>query len=329
MSPVISRRTALGALAGSLALFRVGQARAAETLRVGKAVVENIGFLPVDIGNEFGLFQQQGLTVEVLDFAGGAKIAQAMAAGAVDISLSGGPDMAFAAKGAPQIAIASIAESSSFMALVTGPSSTARDIADLKGKKIGITSPGSLTDWLAEQLNRVGGWTSDADRVTKVAVGGSTPAVVAALKTGQVDASIGSLQLGYLLEEQREGRLLFECSRYVGAIELYTIFASTVLTQQKPDLVWRFLKGWIDAIAFMKSHKDETVRTAAKVMGNSPAVVSRTYDKLMAKFSADGRFSPQALATLATSFSDLKTLTGPVDMTKLYTEQFLPARSAA
>jgi len=329
MGIVVSRREALGVIAGSAAALGAPVLHAAEapaTLRVGKAVVENIGFIPLDVGMEFGIFAKNGIAIEELNFAGGAKIAQAMTAGALDISLSAGPDMAFIAKGAPEIAIASIAESPAFMAYVVGAQSTARGIDDLKGKKIGITSPGSLTDWLAEELNRVKGWTADGDRVTTVAIGGSTPATLAALKTGQVEASIVAHQLGFQMEERKEGRLLFDCSRYVGTIELYTIFANTAVTRQRPDLVRRFLKGWLAAIAFMKNHKAETVRVAAKVMGNSPEVASRTYDSLMPQFSTDGRFSPQAVNTLIESFKDMHKLSGPVDMTKLYTEQFLPRK---
>jgi NitT/TauT family transport system substrate-binding protein len=333
MGTVITRRTALGALAGSLVAVSSRRAwaednQAATTLRVGKAVVENIGFIPLDVGMDNGIFAKHGLAIEELNFAGGAKIAQAMAAGAVDISLSAGPDMAFVAKGAPEIAIASIAESPSFMAYVVGGDSKARTIDDLKGKKVGITSPGSLTDWLADDLSRAKGWTAD-NAVTKVAIGGSTPATIAGLKTGAVDASIVAHQLGFQLEEQQQGRLLFDCSAYVGTIELYTIFANTAVTQQNPDAVRRFLAAWLEAIAFMKSHKDETVRIASRVMGNPPSVAARTYDSLMGKFSTTGKFSPQAIATLGSSFADMKSVPGPIDMTKLYTESFLPNASGA
>lgn len=324
MALLISRRAALGTLAGSLAALHVPAAKADEKLRVGKAVVENIGFLPVDVGIEAGIFQRQGLEIEVLNFAGGAKIAQAMAAAAVDISLSAGPDMAFVAKGAPEIAIGAIAESPSFMVFCVGSQSTARGIDDLKGKKVGITSPGSLTDWLVDELNRVKGWTDERDRAIKVAIGGATPTAIAALKTGQVDATISARQVGYLFEDQKVGRLLFDCSEYVGSIELNTIFASTTLIQSHPDTVRRFLKGWYEAIDFMKSHKQETVQIGSKVMGDPPAVVDRAYDSLMAKFSIDGKFSRQALETLVASFIQLKSLSGPVDIAKLYTEEFLP-----
>lgn len=325
--PRVSRRFALSAIAGSLIGLRTPIAKAEAKLRVGKAVAVNIGYVPLDIGIEQGIFRRHGLDIEEMNFAGGAKIAQAMTAGAVDISLSAGPDMAFVAKGAPEIAIASIAESAAFMVYIVGKQSNARSMADLKGKKIGITTPGSLTDWLADRLNQVNGWTSEKDRVKKVTVGGSAQSTLAALKTGEVDASIGAPQLGYQLEEENEGRLLFDSSAYVGPIELYTIFASTALTQNNPDLVRRFLTGWLESIAFMKAHKDETVRIAAKIMATTPPIAARTYDGLISKFSTDGKFGEKALETLAQSFQDLKTLPGPVQMDTLYTERFLPTGS--
>jgi ABC-type nitrate/sulfonate/bicarbonate transport system substrate-binding protein len=324
MALPMSRRAALGAIAGAVASFRIPSARAEDKLRVGKAVVENIGFIPLDVGIESGIFARQGLAIEELNFAGGAKIAQAMTAGAVDISLSAGPDMQFVAKGVPEIAIGSIAESPSFMCYVVGADSQARSIDDLRGKKIGITSPGSLTDWLADELNRAKGWGGN-DRATKVAIGGSTPATVAALKTGQVDASISATQLGFQLEQQGSGKLLFQCSQYVGTIELYTIFAATAIAQQNPDAVRRFLKAWYETVAFMKSHKAETVQIASKVMGNTPEVAARTYDTLMTKFSSDGKFGRAAIDTLAASFVALKSVDGPIDMARLYTERFLPS----
>lgn len=321
----ITRRTAMTALAGSLAALRIPAARAAgEPLRVGKAVVENVGFVPLDVGMELGIFAKHGLAVEELNFAGGAKIAQAMTAGAIDISLSAGPDMQFVAKGAPEIAIGSIAEFPGFMAYVVAANSSVRSLDDLRGKNVGITSPGSLTDWLAEELNRVKGWKTEQDRLTKVAVGGSTPAVIAALKTGEVDASLTSTQLGLQFNENGEGRLLSDCSAYVGTIELYTMFASRDIIERNPDAVRRFLKGWYETVDFMKTHKAETVAISVKVMGHTPTVESQVYDRLVGKLSSDGKFAPKAIETLKASFIAMKSVDESVDMQKLYTEEFLP-----
>ena len=324
MASIITRRAALAGLAGSLAVLRAPVAKAADKLRVGKAVAENFGNVPLDVGMQFGIFEKQGLEIEELIFAGGAKLAQAVVADAVDIALSGGPDMVYVAKGAPEIAVGTIADTAAFMGINVGGQSTARGIDDLKGKNIGVTSAGSTTYWLVDQLNRAKGWTG-ADMAKPVVVGGSPTAGFAALKTGAVDAEVGGTSTGYQLEEQHEGRLLLDCSQYVSSIELFTVFASTALVQQNPNAVRRFLKGWYETIAFMKSHKAESVPLAAKVMNYTPGVAERMYDTLMAKFSTDGKFNPQALDTLRASFIDLKVLDdASIDMSKFYTTEFLP-----
>ncbi|HUB96346.1 MAG TPA: ABC transporter substrate-binding protein [Stellaceae bacterium] len=320
----ISRRIALGGLAGSFALA-AAPALAADKLRVGKSVAENFGNVPVDVGMEAGIFEKLGLAIEVLNFTGGSKVTQALTAGAVDIALSGGPEMAFIAKGAPEIAIGTISESPIFMGLVVGNPTTVRTVDDLKGKPVGIASPASVTNWAVDELSRQKGWTDAHDRAVPVVIGGSTAAVIAALKTGQVVASMSATQAGYLLEAQNEGRLLIDCSQYVGTFELFTIFASTAITKQNPDAVRRFLKGWYAAVDYMKSHKDETVRIASRVTNYPPDVMARSYDAFMPAFSTNGRWDPKALEALRTSFVQLKLLNEPIDMSKFYTEQFLPA----
>src|SRR5581483_7362487 len=137
-------RGALGVLAGAVAAAYVRPAKAAETVRVGKAVAENFGYTPLDIGMAKGIFQRHDIDIMLLNFTGGAKIAQAMAAGSVDISLSAGPDMQFVAKGAPEIAIASITESPVFMGLCISKESPVQSLDDLKGQQVGIASLGSL-----------------------------------------------------------------------------------------------------------------------------------------------------------------------------------------
>jgi NitT/TauT family transport system substrate-binding protein len=323
---LVSRRTALAGLGGALASLYIPEARAAGKLRVGKAVAENFAYVPLNVGIEHGFFDKEGLAIEEVGFTGGSRIAQAMTAGAVDISLSAGPDMQFIIKGAPEIAIASITDSPSFMGYCVGGESRARSLDDLSGKRIGITSAGSLTDWLVRELNHVKGW-NEEDRATTVVVGGSTAASLSAIKTGQVDASISASQTGFLLEARGEGRLLADCSHYVGSIELFTIFASTTIVQQDPDALRRFLRGWYGAVAFMKSHKDATVEIASNVTGYPPIVATRSYDTFIGKFSSDGIFEPKAIATLAASFKDLDILEGSVDLAKLYTDAFLPKAS--
>jgi ABC-type nitrate/sulfonate/bicarbonate transport system substrate-binding protein len=312
-------------LGGTLATLLVPAAAAAgtEKLRVGKAVAQVFGYIPLDIGMKNGIFAKHGLEIEETSFVSGSQLAQAITANAIDITLSGGPDMAFTAKGAPEIAVASIASSPVFMGIAVGVQSTAKTSNDLKGKKIAVTSQGSLTYWLVDELNRVKGW-SGADRVQPIAVGGAPPTMLAAIRTGQVDGAIGGLQVGFQLEEQKEGRLLVDLSDYVKEIELFVTFAHTNLVQQNPQALRRFLAAWYESVAFMKSHKAESVKLAAEVLNWSPDVAERVYSRTIAHFSTNGLFENPALDKLRASFVDLKIMDASADMSKLYTEEFLP-----
>jgi NitT/TauT family transport system substrate-binding protein len=307
MRNVLGRGAALVLVALSLAT----PALAADKLRAGKASPTSDVMLPVDIGVKTGIFAKHGLDVEVITFSGGAKLHQAMAADAVDIGV-----------GAPEIAIANVAGKVLFLGIGVGADSKARTVDDLKGAKIGVSSNGSLTYWLAQELARVKGWGPNG--VTPVTTGNDATAYVAALKTHAIDAFLSTTSLSFQLEEKNEGRLLLPVSTYTGNMAAGVIFATKGFAEKNPDAVKRFLAGWFDTIDFMRHNKAETIKMTAGLTGFSEAVQSKEYDLTMPMFSKDGKFDAESLATLQRNFADLKILETPPDMTTLYTEKFLP-----
>jgi ABC-type nitrate/sulfonate/bicarbonate transport system substrate-binding protein len=102
------------------------------------------------------------------------------------------------------------------------------------------------------------------------------------------------------------------------------IFATDKAIASKPEVLRNFLKGWFETIAFMRKNKAQTVKVAMQVMDKDEDISSRVYDELMPMFSDTGRFDPKALETLAKSYVELKLLPSEPDMSKLYTEAFLP-----
>lgn len=85
-----------------------------------------------------------------------------------------------------------------------------------------------------------------------------------------------------------------------------------------------FLKGWFQSVAWMRAHRDATLKIIVPITQVDAAAEGKEYDLVMPMFSADGKFDPKALDTLAQSFVDMKTLDTKPDMTKFYTEKFLP-----
>jgi NitT/TauT family transport system substrate-binding protein len=133
-------------------------ADAAEKLRVGKAVPEAFSFVPLDIGIRKGVFfAKNGLDIESVAFAGDARMQQAMASDSLDIALGSGPAMAFIVKGSPIKGVAAMAGPPLLLAIVVRPDGP-KTVADLKGKKISVSTAGSLTYWLVSETSRRQGW---------------------------------------------------------------------------------------------------------------------------------------------------------------------------
>ena len=297
-------------------------AHAAETLRVGKAVAEAFSFVPLDIGIRKGFFKQNGLDIQEISFAGDAKMQQAMASDSLDIALGSGPAMAFIAKGAPVKAVAAMAGPPLLLTLVVLPDGP-KTIADLKGKKVSVSTVGSLTYWLVSETSRQQGWGPSGIDIAPM---GATAPQIAALQRRDIDGMVTDISTALELEKTGKARILMRFGQIVKDFHIHVIFATNKLIASNPDAIRGFLKGWFQTIAFMRANKAETVDIAKEVMNKDADITTRTYDELMPMFSDDGRFNPKALDTLAQSYVELKVLPQAPDPKTLYTEAFLPAK---
>jgi ABC-type nitrate/sulfonate/bicarbonate transport system substrate-binding protein len=321
MSEGNSRR-AVAALALVLAIAVNVPARAEETLRVGKAQAQPFTFAPLDIGIEEGIFKKHNLVIEATAFPGSANLQRGIAADAIDIAVGSGPELAFIAKGNPELAVAAMANQPALLVLITQRDGPVKTIADLKDKLVSVSTVGSLTAWVVKELSRQQGWGPDGIKL--VELGADTPQV-AALRTNQTNGMVIDVATAYRLGEDGVARTVVHFGDIVKDFHIHVIYASEKIMAAHPDQVREFLAGWFDTIAFMQKNKPEAVRIGARVGNVSEEIESKVYDEIMPTFSTDGKFNPKALAVLARSFVELGTLPAEPDMSKLYTEQFLPS----
>src|SRR3984885_5993125 len=155
MTDVFSRRELL---AGSAALvLAAGSPALAQTkpdaLNVGKAVFSSFPFAALEVGMDAGIWKSLNLDVNSIAFKGDAQEQQGMPAGTIDVGLGSVPSMAYRSKGVPSIAVAVMAGRPLDMALVVAKGSPIKTLAALKGQRIGVTTAGSLTDWLPRQIS--------------------------------------------------------------------------------------------------------------------------------------------------------------------------------
>ncbi len=183
------RRTLLSASAAALALPLAARGQALEKPKLTIAVGGKnlLYYLPLTIAETQGYFKAEGLDLTIADFAGGSRALQALIGGSADVTsgafehtinmqVKGQSLRAFVLQGrAPQIVLG------------VNPKTMPdyKSIADLKGKKIGVTAPGSSTNVLVNfVLAKAGLKPSD---VSIVGIGAGSGAV-AAMRSGQIDA---------------------------------------------------------------------------------------------------------------------------------------------
>jgi NitT/TauT family transport system substrate-binding protein len=314
------RYGALSLVAGAVVVLSLAPV-GAETLRVGKAGREAFSFVPADVGERSGIFRRHGIDLVIASFGGDARIQQAMAADGIDIALGSGPGLAFIVKGSPAKGIAAMADPPLIFALVVRADETVKAVDDLKGRKVGVSTVGSVTSFIVNEVARQKGW--GLDGIAQVPIGDDANRI-AALKTRSVDAAIVNLAVALNYVQRGEGRLLMRFGDLLRDFHVHVIFATDKVIAQNPVSLRGFLAGWFDTIAFMRRNKAETVAIAKEIMGTDEPTASGIYDELMPMFSATGRFKPEALATLRRSFVEMKTLPAEPDMSQLYTEAFLP-----
>jgi NitT/TauT family transport system substrate-binding protein len=307
------------ALAFGVALSTPAQAQT--KVRVGQPQVGTFQFVPLQIGTEVGIFKKHGVDLEVISFGGGPRVQQAIAADSIDIGIGSGPELAFVAKGAPEIGIAAMADAPYSVVLAVPRDSAIKTAEDLKGKTISISSKGSLTDWLGQELSRQLGWGSTGINLAPL---GSTAAQTAALRTRQIDGMIVEANAGYKMEEDGSGRVLVQFGDRIKVFHIYVFYARKGFAEKSPDAVRAFLAGWFETIGYMRAHRAETIDIVRRTAEISQGVATRDYDELMGMFNPTGRFSPKALDVLARSFVEMGSLPQAPDVRTLITEQFLP-----
>jgi ABC-type nitrate/sulfonate/bicarbonate transport system substrate-binding protein len=303
--------------------FAGSTAFALDSIRLGKSVPNSFAFSTAEIGIDAKIWQQEGIELGISAFRGDAQMQQALTAGAVDIGLGSGPSLGFRAKRVPAIGVSAMYGPPSNLALSVLARSPIKSAADLKGKRIGVTTLGSLTDWLTRKLSQQQGWGPDGIQVLPL---GAVPARLAAMERNELDGLVIESATAYELEEQGKTRTI----TLFGGIEkhFYThvILATDDMIEKRPDVLRRFLRGWFKTVAFMRANREFTVKSEQRTIDVKRSVIEKIYDAQIAGFSADGAWDPEAIDVIRASLKELGTLPTVPDAKAIYNDKFVPVR---
>jgi ABC-type nitrate/sulfonate/bicarbonate transport system substrate-binding protein len=309
-----------GAIIG---LSSIARAQQLTRVRVGKAIISSFPFSGLELGVKSGIWKAVGLDVEISTFRGDGQLQQALAAGSIDFGLGSGPGMGYAAKGVPAHAVAAVANKPANMALVVGKASGVTNIAGLKGKRIGVSTAGSLTDWLARNIAVSNKWKPSDIEILPM---GDMRARLAAMRSGELTAAVTSVQEAYEIRDNGQGTVLATFADVVPHFHTHVVFARDALIKGNPDLVRRFLKGWFTVAAYMRDHRAEAVKAAADTMKLDPKVIDQTYPIEISGMNFDGSFDPAALDVIRASLKDLGILDTAPPVSAMLVRGFAPVK---
>jgi NitT/TauT family transport system substrate-binding protein len=320
----ISRRGVVGGvLATPLVMMSGRRALGADKIRFGKSVPNSFAFSTAEIGIDNKIWDQEGIELAVSAFRGDAQMQQALTAGAIDVAVGSGPGLGFRAKGVPAIGVAAMYGPPSNLTLTVLSRSSVKTVADLKGKKIGVTTLGSLTDWLTRELARQQGFGPDGIQVMPL---GTVPARLAAMERNELDGMVIESATGFELEEQGKGRNILFFGDIAKHFYTHVIYASDEMIGKRPEVLRRFLRGWFKTVAFMKANKAAAVKTGARVVEVRESIVSKVYDTQIGSFSTDGAWDPEAIDVIRNSLKDLGILDFIPDAKVIYNDKFVPVK---
>ena len=339
----MQRRTLLATGAASAAALCLPAFVRAQALEKPKLTVAVGGknllyYLPLTIAESLGYFKAEGLDLTIADFAGGSRALQAVVGGSADV-VSGAFEhtvnmqhkgqrlRAFALQGkAPQIVLG---VSPKTMAGYKTP-------ADLKGKKIGVTAPGSSTNVMVNFfLAKAGLKPSD---VSIIGVGAAQGAV-AAMRSGQIDAIsnldpvITLLQRSGDLKVLSDTRVVAEAEKvFGGPMPAACLYAPQAFIDKNPNTVQALTNAIVRADKWIQAAgPGEIIKTVPEsyLLGDR-AVYIDAFLAAKGALSPDGMIPEKGADTAfrALASIDAEIAKSKLDLAAVYTNEFVRKANA-
>lgn len=259
-------------------------------------------YLPLTIAERNGYFKEEGLDVEIPDFAGGAKALQAMVGGSADM-VSGAFEhtINMQAKKQPIKAVVLQASYSSITLLLPKDRAAQyKSAKDLKGLKIGVTAPGSSTNMFVNNLLAKAGL--KPNDVSIVGVGAAAGAV-AAMEKGDIDAMSNLDPVTSQLEATGKFVAVADSRTEKGMKEIYggdylasCIYASNDFIAKNPHTTQAVVNAMVKALRWIAKATPEQIMAVVpeSYMAGNRSLYKQALLKNMIGYSSDGQLNLKA-----------------------------------
>jgi sulfonate transport system substrate-binding protein len=329
-------KTVLKKLAAALFALAIistpAMAQSKVTIAVGGGAC--LCYLPTVLAKQLGEYEKAGLAVELVDLKGGSDALKAVLGGSADV-VSGYFDhcVNLAAKKQELVSFV-VYDRYPGLVLVVSPSRTAdiKSIKDLANKKVGVSAPGSSTDFFLKFLLKKNG--IDPTSVAVIGVGlGAT--AVAAMEQGQLDAAVmldpsvtilqGSHPDLRILSDTRTARDTLEVfgGEYPGGA-LYSTAAWVTAHEKEAQALTNAI---LNTLAWIHGHSAEEVvaKMPPEMVGKNTGLYLAALKNTIPMYSENGKMDPKGADAVLAVFSvgSPEVAKANIDVSKTYTNRFV------
>ena len=255
----------------SLLMFLVSSpsyaAEGLQKLRVAYAAITAAFSIPW-IAKEAGIFQRRGLDVELVYIASGSRAIQTLVGGSIDVAAIGGPAGVDARLAGADTVYIAIPVNKVLVFTVADPQ--IQRVEELRGKSIGVTRIGTVTDFFTRVFLRQNGLVPDRDVMIRQM--GGLPEIVAGLKAGQIQG--GTFGFPAVLHAKTAGfHVLVDYNVQGFRYPLSSVVVTEKLLRTRESAVRAFLEAHIEAVHRFKTDPNFAMNVIGKYTATSDRVM--------------------------------------------------------
>jgi NitT/TauT family transport system substrate-binding protein len=295
-------------------------------------------YLPTVLAKQLGEYDKAGLSVELVDLKGGSDALKAVLGGSADV-VSGYFDhcVNLAAKNQSLVSFVVYDRYPGF-ALVVSPKQTAeiKSIKDLGGKKIGVSAPGSSTDFFLKYMLSKNGVDPNSVGVIGIGLGA---AAVAAMEQGTVDAAIMlDPSVTVLQGRNKDLKILSDTRTAKDTLSVFggeypggALYTKADWIEKHPKETQALTAAIVNTLAWIHSHTPEEVmaKMPENLVGPDKAGYLAALKNTIPMYSTTGKMDPKGAAAVLAVFSQSSpdVAKANVDVSKTYTNKYVEATS--
>ena len=318
---------------GALALMTgVVAAQSKVTIAIGGA--ECLCYLPTMLAEQLGEYKKAGVDVEMVKFKGGSDALKAVIGGSADV-VSGYFDhcVNLAAKNQALEAFVVYDRYPGFT-LVVSPkhSGTVKSIKDLAGKKVGVSAPGSSTDFFLKYILSKNGVDPNSVGVIGIGLGATA---VAAMEQGTVEAAIMLDPAVTLLQGKNKDLMILTDTRtqkdtlavFGGEYPGGALYTKSDWIAKHPKETQGLASAIVATLKWIHSHSAEEImaKMPAELVGPDKALYLAALKNTIPMYSTTGKMDPKGAQAVLAVFSQSvpEIAKANIDLSKTYTNKFV------